>query len=163
MQYITKKCPKCGSAYSTMQPKGTGFYGSPLRQCSKCGELFIDKDYREIAIDGIRTADTKRLSGSTLFACTSLLFMAVALICLYINDSSLFSSGRSIWSIFFAIVLLGMICFLVIDEVRGYGERQSFLEQERRNSEKRLQDYQYARFLQKLGYTVPEQYLRHQQ
>ena len=93
MEYITKKCPHCGKAYSIMQPKGTGFYGSPIRHCSKCGKDFIDKDYREIAIDGIRNVDTQKLSGDTIFACFGPTFMAIACVILYIGDRSLFSTG----------------------------------------------------------------------
>ena len=157
MIYKTKSCPHCGLSYSVMQPEKSGFYGSPFRKCSLCGNTFIDKDYREIAVSGIRNVDTQRFSfGAAALGIFPSLFMVIGL---WLG----FSSGFDTRSILFSCggaLFVSVVVWLVLSEVKGYDERQKFLKEESARSEARLQNPQYAAELKRIGYRVPEKYLR---
>lgn len=52
MNYFKKSCPHCGSVYerySQYSPYRKKSYGCSLRKCSKCNNMFIDKDVIEKA------------------------------------------------------------------------------------------------------------------
>lgn len=154
MTYITKKCPHCKSSYSIMQPKGTSFYGCPIRQCATCGKQFLDKDYREIAIDGIRPVDMKRVTtGTIILSVLGFLFGLVLVYCY-------FSDMQSVWYLVGAAISVILAGYLVIGEITGYDDRQAFLELERKRSEARLRDPNYIYTLRKLGYYVPDSLLK---
>ena len=160
MEYVTKSCPHCGYNYSIHEPKGSGFYGSKIRTCQRCGKQFIDKEYREIAIEGIREVDEHRISPATLFSALFFIAFACALVWLFFNDLSLFSSGRTFFSLIGAAISAGIGVFLVVSESNEYGERQEYLKQEKINSEKRMQNPQYINLLKELGYEISEKYLK---
>ena len=156
MVYHTKSCPHCGFHYSIMQPAKSGFYGSPFRTCSICRKSFIDKDYREIAVSGIRSVDTQRVSTSTaLLSIFPALFFAAGLYCCF----SVGFSPSSVLITAGGAVVLAIVIWLMFSEARGYEQRQQYLKQESEQSEARLRNPEYALALKKLGYHVPEKYL----
>lgn len=159
MQYISKMCPHCKKAYSVLQPKGTGFYGSPIRKCENCGKSFVDRDFREIAAQGVRKVDTRRLSLATVFSSCGFLVMGICAIGMYINGESLLFSGQSVWTLVLGAISIIIALYLCISEIRGYNERQEYLAEERKRSEERLSNYQYARLLDELAFYVPPKYL----
>lgn len=154
MTYITKKCPYCNSSYSIMQPKGTGFYGSPIRQCATCGKQFLDKDYREIAIDGVRPVDLKRVTTGTIILSVLGFLFGLLLVYCYFGETP------SVWYLVGAAISIFISGYLVIGEIAGYSKRQAYLEMERKRSEIRLRDPDYVYALRKLGYYVPDSLLR---
>ena len=157
MTYITKSCPHCGFPYSVAQPAKSGFYGSPFQRCQLCGQQFIDKDYREIAVSGIRNVDTQHVSvGTAILGVFPFLFMVSGL---YIGFSASFDTQTILITAGGALFFAGVL-WLVVSEAKGYDERQKFLKKESARSEARLQNPQYAAELKRLGYHVPEKYLR---
>ena len=148
MEYTTKKCPHCNYTYTFREPKGTGHYGSPIRTCDKCNQYFVDKDYIEIAVDGIREVDKNRVSLRTII--NSITFMFFAFGILYV-----FGIEAIIFSIVPFIISIG----LIVRDCAGYKSRQNYLNMERINSENRLKNYEYAALLKEFGYDVPEKYL----
>lgn len=160
MEYTTKRCPHCKYAYSIMEPKGGVFYGSPIRICERCGNTFIDNEYREIAVNGIRKADTKRIYPNSIarFIFFSFFFL-VGLYLLYLDGLSDVPDTPTLWYLIITSILLIVDIYFLIIEYREYDERQCYLAQERKESEERLSNIAYAHFLKEIGYDVPEKYL----
>lgn len=160
MQYKTKKCPHCNHAYTVFEPKGEGHYGSPLLTCEKCGKHFIDKDYREIAVDGIRDVDKKKIApGSIVLFLFWLLFFFAEVILFLNGQSIIFDNKRSFAELIIVLLIALFLLYQIISNYKSYNIRQEILEKERLASESRLQNYQYALFLKQLGYSVPKKYL----
>lgn len=71
--YELKNCPHCGAKYEGLNYKGVQFkdsqmkYGSPLKLCPVCKKEFLDKNYREIAVEGIRDEDMECVSAKVIF------------------------------------------------------------------------------------------------
>ena len=150
MEYVTKKCPHCNYPYTVLESKGAGYYGSPVRTCNKCGQTFIDKDYREIAIQGIREIDTQKISARTILFLIIGIFFGVGIFYLFDVD---------VISVIVAIIAVLLPTLNLISEYRNYGKRQAYLTMEKINSERRLENHEYAVFLKSLGYDVPKKYL----
>ena len=137
MKYVTKSCPYCHHSYQvhTDMPK---YYGSPLRTCEnfQCRKQFIDKDAIEIAVSGVRIVDKMKVSPANILA----ILMGAAIF------------GFGIWgkdimvTLFGLAFLLGGLFFL-------------WLEKETAASYSRLNNVEYARTLQNLGYAVPSKFL----
>lgn len=144
MQYTTKKCPHCGNTYQFMQAQ-TQQYGSPLRRCGKCGNNFIDKDYIEIAVSGIRTVDNMKVSPLSIIICIfSIIFSPILAIGVHIALGVI-------------VLLIGI--YLPFQEYRDSKNRKEWLQNETKESYKRLSNPQYAQFLLQLGYNVPPEFL----
>ena len=147
----TKCCPECGEVYERNSYAGRPSkanrteYGSPLKKCSKCGTYFKDDEYREIAVDGIRSVDTMLVSPSSIF---------VGIVGIVLCLGALLS-GAYVPAIAF-LVLFGISPAM---EALSYKKRQAELEQKKAESEARLQDPGYALILKKMGYNVPDKYL----
>ncbi len=159
MQYTTKKCPHCKFAYTVMEAKGGVNYGSPILTCERCGKPFIDKEYREIAVDGPRDSDTKKIYPYTIFICVFTILFSGPVLFLFISYPSLFSQKDDFLLLIVAILLVVWAIYSVIRDVKSYDERQEYLKKERAESEARLSNYQYACFLKEIGYDVPKKYL----
>lgn len=156
MTYTTKRCPHCGKTYSFMQTGRRTEYGSPFRICHACSHSFVDKDYREIAIDGIHPIDKMKVSpGSVLQCFLPLGFVIVSLIC---GTLAGFDSG-TVWLLVGDLIFLGLALWLVSRDIRSYKERIKWLEQEAIRSEARLSNPEYASALKRIGCRVPEKYL----
>lgn len=154
MTTITKKCPHCNTQYSHKAYSGRPSkdnqtcYGSPLRRCQKCGNFFIDKDYREIAISGIREVDTQRVSTGTMVESAIPIIGSCIYFCI--------AQDGTRW----AALIVFLICVgSVVSEYRGYDKRIAHLEQEKAESYRRMSNPQYAMMLKTLGYDVPDEFL----
>ena len=154
-RYYTKRCPHCGYAYTVHHLGKVVAYGSPIRRCAKCNKTYIDKDYIEIEIEGIRDVDKMRVSPQTI-----VLFLG----CLLISGMGIFliSGGADYAYIgwFCTIIFLASGLFLFFNELLDYKNRQKRLENEKKASKERLSNPEYARALLKIGYSIPEEYLR---
>lgn len=148
-----KKCPHCKKVYdsgSYSNALGAGSaavyrYGSPFRRCAYCSQNFVDKDYHEIAVEGIREPDTQKVSTGTI-----LISIAGAMFSLALMNSDY---------AFFGIILLFLSVCSILHEFLTYKKRQAFLQKEKEASEQRLKNPGYALALKKLGVNVPEKYL----
>lgn len=151
MLYVKKECPQCGYVYEKNTYGGYPSkenrirYGSPLRKCINCGNMFLDDEYREIAIDGIRGVDTMRISPATILLSCFAVIMGI---------STIWS-----WNELIGIVILGTGIFFFVDEWTEYENRQKKLEIQIQESEERMKSAAYAFVLKKLGYDVPDRFL----
>ena len=53
MQEIEIRCKGCGKKLLKYSQSSFRKYGSPLKNCKKCGMRYADPRYREIAIEGV--------------------------------------------------------------------------------------------------------------
>lgn len=151
MTFQTKRCPHCRKVYESNSYAGYPSkanrikYGCPIKVCNSCQKVFVDKEYREIAVEGIQEVDKARVSPATivysLFGC----FLGIGV----------FVSVNQIAG----LVILGLSAWLFFDEWNGYEGRQERLVTLRKESEERLNNPVYAALLKKMGYDVPEKYL----
>ena len=153
MKYTTKKCPNCGNTYAWLEPKYMVNYGSPIRYCAKCGTRFIDRDYKEIAIDGFRKTFIAKVRPFSII-CTIVGLGLFAMEIFYFGGSDL-----AIFSYIFGglFILTGVIS--IIGDIKDHEERKKEFERLKRESEERLSDPEYAQLLKDLGFYVPPQFL----
>ncbi len=150
------ECPYCGKGLFNYDERAWE-YGSPIRECSSCGEKYIDPRYHEIAVDGI--------APDAMSVKKSLMCMAVGLVCALLSAAVMFAtiSLNGTYSVkMAAICVVGIIVavFMLFDVIRiKSGAKERSFDTLRRQSEERLADKSYAAELAAAGYNVPEQYL----
>lgn len=150
--FITKKCPACRKVYARESYAGRPSkdnrtkYGSPIIQCQKCGNIFVDTDYREPALNGFRDVDKMRVSpGAVVY---TLIGIIIAVCTFY--------GGYKIAGILIAIGSL----WLSLDEICGFKKRQKMNEELLAESQKRIENPTYVLLLKKMGYNVPDSALQ---
>ncbi len=158
MEYVTKKCPHCGHAYTVLHPGSDTSYDSPIVKCEKCGQYFVDKDRIELALTGKTAASVPYHSCNTYLQLSVLTFGEIALIYLQFDGGL----GEYWWLLIVISVFYLGAWLLFISERTSYPERVAEFEKERLRSEARLSNPEYAALLKKLGYDVPEKYLSKQ-
>lgn len=141
----TKKCPHCHRAYVVNDSYGAYYLGSPLRVCKNCGESFVDKEFKELALTDVKPLDKLPVSVNTAIAVIGAGIIA-------------FAAFKSSWNLF-GIILIGIALYLVISEIFGYKNKMKWIKEERQASIIRLSNPKYAKFLKELGYEVPDKYL----
>lgn len=151
---ITKTCPFCKKVYEQRSFNARGkvvtdeerwLFGSPLRMCPNCKQLFIDKDMQELAITGPRKQDSAIITPGS----RKLALMGVILgVLMYVAGLHIFG---------YITGGVGVACGIA--DLAFYPTRLKKLERERQASEKRLSDPNYARMLKNAGYSIPEKYL----
>lgn len=151
---LVKTCPFCGKVYEqrsyiswSREPKDEDrwLFGAPLVLCPHCGKLFIDKDRQELALTGPRRQDTAVVGPASLRL--GLLGAVLGAVLLIPGQTAL------------ALIAFGVAAATLIADVALYPTRRKKLENERKASEKRLSDPDYAMALKRAGYDVPEKYL----
>ncbi len=151
MTYQTKKCPHCGKVYEKNSYAGNPSkynrlqYGSPLKICSECKKPFIDDEYREIAIQGVRFPDKMLISpAGIVFSLITLIISIMGFV------------NASVW---YGIIFLAASLYLSLSEMLTYKSRQRELEKLTRESEERMNNPLYAILLSKAGFDVPDRYM----
>ena len=151
---LVKNCPFCNKVYEQRSYISWGksprdedrwLFGAPLLLCPHCNRLFIDKDRQELAITGPRKQDTAVIGPASMRL--GILGAALGAILLIPGQTAL------------ALIAFGVAAATLIADAALYPTRRRKLENERRASEKRLSDPEYARALKRAGYDVPEKYL----
>lgn len=153
------KCQNCGreeGGYVDRQ----WYYGSPVRQCKKCGFTYLDKRYHEIETDGCEP-DALSVKRSAIVSAAGL---AAAVLGAAITAAEIHLSGKYHLSmVFIALIGLALVIFGIVDAVRiKTGLKAKKLEKLRTESEERLKNREYAQLLKENGYNVPEKYLNEQ-
>lgn len=157
MKQLTKTCPHCGMVAEQraigrwghkLQPEDYWAYGSPLKMCRNCQKLYIDKDYRELAITPLRSYDKAPLTSSTyLLVMTGVILGGV-----------FYLAGQTA----IACIAGGVAVMYTIADLAFFPTRLKKLEKEKAASEKRMSDPQYAQALKNSGFDIPDQYLQKQ-
>ncbi len=152
---IEFKCPSCGKKLFTYEYR-IRKYGSPLKECKKCGSEYIDPRYYELALDGIPDDE---------FKITPYVFMMIigGLIIwrgLYMFRMHQLGVAEEIqWLLPTVFTLLGIV--LVIGSIAGMvsiktGLHKKKIDRLMAESRARVSDMDYIRRLRKLGYKIDD-------
>ena len=147
-----KRCPRCGRicdlrVFDWFYFEGKPLkFGSPIRVCAKCGNVFDDKDYRELALTKIKNGANPILRGPLLVAAILMIEYGIAAM------------------IFFKPVFIGLFVsaagiLVIVSDVRGHKKREEYIAKQLEASVLRLLDPEYAAKLKRYGYEVPDLYL----
>ncbi len=148
-------CPYCG-AKILFYYDNEWRYGSPVRNCKKCGKKYVDERYHEIVVEGIEPGALSIKYNGVKILIMFGIFLVSFLV--YYYQVSHGKNGLS-FCVLMAVALLGILIFLA-DSIRILaGAKGKKLEKLRKESVKRLQNWSYAKELESLGYPVPEEYL----
>ncbi len=152
MIHITKYCPNCHKAVSGMGGRNDYLYGSPIRTCPNCFHKYVDKQYHEIAIDGVLKGHTKRITFIGAIALiVSFGILVLGLYCIYTG-----ATFEEVWPTFLAPIIISI---LPIMKISSYKKDMEFIKDETRRSEERIKNPAYIKLLQELGYSIPSEYL----
>lgn len=156
IQTTNGSCPVCGKNIPGYNASAS-YNGSPIRTCGRCGNIYLDRRYHELAAENIPENELKVSKGLKIFA------LGLALL--------LFSGGFTLYTIYFSgyyymkvmiIIVMSVVIMIfgIVDMIRtATGAKLRKLEKERTESEQRLMNRDYARQLAELGYNVPDRYL----
>ena len=153
---IQNNCPYCGKTIRVKRYKAEHAYGSPVRACEHCGKTYIDRYYRELALEDPGSLDRRKITPKNI---GMLLFGSLVIIL----AGFLFPEQKDLM-IKILLMALGALLALsaswvIITEYTTYGRRMQFFDEERAASEQRLSDPAYALKLKNAGFIVPERYL----
>ena len=151
------KCMNCGKEALTGYLERQWNYGSPVRQCKKCGFAYLDRRYHEIEVEGFEPdALSVKRSGLAILLGLAAVIGGALFIAGEIYMSGYYHTG-AVTIAFIGTVLIG---WGIIDIIRiKTGLKAKKLEKLRLESEARLSDKNYARLLAEQGYNVPQKYL----
>lgn len=154
MGYVEGKCPQCGR--KVRESCNAWVYGSPIRKCPHCGSEYLDKRWRELAIEGAdpRTKDPK------FYLKMAAIFLIFTIGCI-LWRSYLIASQGSYPTKLLGCIILGAFatvgCVVVFFRIiTGYESKNNakYLEE----SKERLKDKAYVEKLISYGYDVPDEY-----
>lgn len=153
-RYSIERCPHCkAKLYSGLANHYN--YGSPLRTCPSCRNVYIDCSYKELALDTYQKYKPRKLEGFTV-ACL-ILDVIMIFAWLYIGtgfwDSfyTLFSENMAPFSIATLVMTIGTVLFTV-DNLCSYEKRLKEYNVALSASQKRMENPVYASMLEKASY-----------
>ena len=134
-------------------------YGSPIRNCKKCGMRYADPRIHEIAIEGI-PEDIFRISSYVILLIIGALILYRG-VCLF-GRHQLGVSDAIQWMLPSVFTIGGAVMVVdgiweIISIVTGLKKKR--FDKRREESEQRLADKSYVYMLRDLGYDIPEKYL----
>lgn len=149
MNYAEWVCPQCKT--KNREACNTWMYGSPIRECKACRSEYLDRRFREVAIDGFdpRSNNAKFYVKGTLF------LLAIALVC---GVMIYFQYARGYYSMKVvaagALSALGAIACLIMSIRIKLGFQNKDNDKYMEESKARLSDSLYVEKLRKYGYKV---------
>ena len=99
-----------------------------------------------IAIEGVRNVDTQVISPAAIVYTGISIFASI----------TQFVGNNTVWGIVFIVIAL----YFSLREILTYKFRQAELQKYTTESEKRMENLQYALLLKQCGYDVPEKYIK---
>ena len=154
MGYMEGKCSRCGEAVK--EKSNMWAYGSPIRICPFCKQEYLDRRWREVAVQGFDPKST-----------SPLYYIKAFFICL----AALAVSGGWTWytvhyhheyytSMVAVIIVssIGAVGCLVLALAVALGFMKKDNEKYMRESEMRMRDPEYVKKLRECGYQIPEKY-----
>lgn len=154
MGYVEGNCPKCGR--KIRESCNAWVYGTPIRTCPSCKSEFLDRRFREVAIDGF----DPRANNTRLYLFGFLGFLLFTIVCAGWLIAMI-NAQKSYPVKLLGCVIVGIIgtvgCAVVLlRQITGYEDKCNarFMEE----SQKRMQDRDYVEKLVAYGYSVPDTY-----
>lgn len=155
MGFSEIKCPHCGKM--NRETCNTWMYDTPIRVCKNCNNKYLDKRYREVAIEGPdqRSVDPAfYLKGMGVMA---FIFIGTLGILLYQINVRGYYSNRLL-----GCVLMGFLGFIACGVLflrNRLGIETKNNQKYLRESESRLANKEYVQELIEFGYEVPDKYM----
>lgn len=154
MAYMECKCPGCNK--SIKEKTNAWGYGSPIKICPHCGGEYIDRRFREVAVEGF---DPRSTDGK-FYLKGMLLMLGIALASGALTAYSIMTTGR--YSIkgaacIFAGILGTVGCAVMYIRIKS-GLEEKNNEKYMLESRSRMTNPEYVRKLANYGYELPEEY-----
>ena len=149
MNYAEWVCPECKT--KNREACNTWMYGSPIRQCKACRSEYLDRRFREVAIDGF----DPRSNNAKFYVKGALLLLAIALVCgvvIYFQYARGYYSMKVVAA--GALSALGAVACLIMSIRIKLGFQNKDNEKYMEESKARLSDSQYVEKLRKYGYKI---------
>ncbi len=160
METNETKCPCCGAPDKEVH--NFYKYGSLIRVCKNCGEKYLDRSFREPAIQGVHPRAKNNFKnnficiiGAVIFA---VVFAAQALWFYKTKTPFGYDTQNQIGVLIISAgAVIGCILQLIYNKL-GYMDKynQRFIAE----SERRLQDPEYVKELLAFGIYVPQKYIK---
>ncbi len=150
---IEFRCPSCGKKLFSYEQR-IRKYGSPIKECKKCGAEYLDPRYYELAIDGVPEDEYK--AGPYLFMV--IVGILVTWRGLYLFRMRQLGTPEGMqWLMPTLFTVLGVVC--IVAAVVGLILLKTGLHEKKINrlmdeSRARIKDMSYVSRLKKLGYKV---------
>jgi len=149
MNYAEWVCPECKT--KNREACNTWMYGSPIRQCKACRSEYLDRRFREVAIDGF----DPRSNNAKFYVKGALFLLAIALVCgvvIYFQYARGYYSMKVVAA--GALSALGAVACLIMSIRIKLGFQNKDNEKYMVESKARLSDSQYVEKLRKYGYKI---------
>ncbi len=152
---IEFKCPSCGKKLFTYEYR-IRKYGSPVKECKKCGSEYVDPRFYELAIDGIPEDEYKLYPYIFMIVIGGLIvWRALHLF----GMRQLGVPGYIQWLMPTALLIMGSVFIIgaivsIILTLTGLHKKK--MDRLLEESEERIRDYAYIKKLKKLGYKIPD-------
>lgn len=149
MSYAEWICPECKT--KNREACNSWMYGSPIRECKACRSEYLDRRFREVAIDGF----DPRSNNAQFYVKGTLFLLAIALVCGVLTYFQ-YNGGHYSMKVVIAgaASALGAIACLVMSIRIKLGFQNKDNDKYMAESKTRLQDTQYVEKLRKYGYKV---------
>lgn len=155
MGYSEMNCPHCGAV--NREHCNIWMYDSPIKACKKCEKKYVDKRFKELAIEQENGLSVSIKNNVKLALIFMIFLMGAVILLLYQHFMGYKYSLEGIFIVIISILaVLG--CTIQIIRIKS-GIQNKVNEKYRQESEIRLKNYNYAHELASMGYDVPDKYL----
>lgn len=154
LSFINSPCPECKQVNRINC--NSWAYGSPVITCKACRSEYLDKRFREVAIDGFDLRSTNAgfyLKGAAFFFVISLLLVG----CIFLQNFTQGHVGTKL-VLFASMGGLGTVgCLILFVRIKlGYAQKEN--NRYMQESLERLKDASYVKKLESFGYKIPEKF-----
>ena len=149
MNYAEWVCPECKT--KNREACNMWMYGSPIRECKACRSEYLDRRWREVAIDGF----DPRSKNAKFYAKGALFLLSMAIICGVLLQTSVVQESNSTKLTLACILcsLFGIVSGVIALRIKlGFADKDN--SKHMAESKARLGDPQYVEKLRKYGYKV---------
>ena len=149
INYIEWICPECKT--KNREACNMWMYGSPIRECKACRSEYLDRRWREVAIDGF----DPRSRNAKFYAKGAAFLLALAIVCGVLLQTSLVHGNNSTKLTLACILcsLFGVVSGFIARRIKlGFADKDNA--KYMAESKARLGDSTYVEKLKKYGYNI---------
>lgn len=149
MNYAEWVCPECKT--KNRETCNMWMYGSPIRECKACHSEYLDRRWREVAIDGF----DPRSKNAKFYAKGAAFLLSLAIVCGVLLQTSLVHGNNSTKLTLACILcsLFGVVSgFIALRIKLGFADKDN--DKFMAESKARLGDPKYVEKLRKFGYKI---------
>lgn len=149
INYIEWICPECKT--KNREACNMWMYGSPIRECKACRSEYLDRRWREVAIDGF----DPRSRNAKFYAKGAAFLLSLAIVCGVLLQTSLVHGNNSTKLTLACILcsLFGVVSGFISLRIKlGFADKDNA--KYMAESKARLGDSTYVEKLKKYGYNI---------